>query len=187
MLELIKIFTLTFPLLIPGLALILVLKLKLFKFLDIPLDLGKSINGKRIFGDNKTFKGVAIMVSVAILVSNALYLLYKNGYAPYIGSIFSESPIFIGTIYSFSYIAGELINSFIKRQMNISSGKISYSKFRNFQAFFDLSDGIIVVVLVLIIFTSVSTDYLLAAGFIGIFLHYLTDVFMNRLGLKQEF
>lgn len=183
--ELSKILSLILPILMPGLALIAVLKLKLLTSLDIPLDLGITLNGKRIFGENKTLKGVFVMMFAATLVSSALYFSYWSGYALYISPVFSKSPILIGTIYSFSYILGELINSFVKRQLNISSGKITLSKFRNLQEFFDLSDGIIVAVISLLYFTTASVNQVLTAGFIGIFLHYGTDLFMKRLRLKH--
>lgn len=178
-----QIFSLTLPLLIPGLVLILVLKLRLFRNMDIPLDLGLSLNEKRIFGDNKTFKGMIIMILVAICVCYILNLGYRSGYT-FINSIFLLHPILLGSIYSFSYILGELINSYIKRQMNILSGKITSSRFRRLQLFFDLSDGIIVVVIALILFTPVPLGQIFIAGLVGIFLHYSTDVFMKRLSLK---
>ena len=185
MLEMSEIISLTLPILLSGLAIIIVLKLRLFTGLDIPIDLKITLNGKRVFGENKTLKGIVIMVSTAVLVSYALYLGYKGSYSSYISPVFSKSPILIGIIYSFSYIMGELINSFIKRQLNISAGKITHSKFRGLQEFFDLSDGIIVAVIALVILTSASISHLLAAGLIGIFLHYCTDVLMRRLSLKQ--
>src|SRR3989304_3479004 len=114
-----------------------------------------------------------------------LYLGYKAGYSSYISPVFSQSPIFIGVIYSLSYILGELVNSFIKRQMNISAGRITHTKFKSLQTFFDLTDGIIVVVFALLVFTSASVNQVLTAGIIGIFLHYCTDLFMKRLRLKH--
>ena len=183
--ELIRILSLTLPLLLPGIALIVTLKLKLFTILDIPLDLGLSVNNKRLFGENKTLKGAVVMLSIAVLSSYALYFGYKSGYSSYISPVFSNSPVYIGVIYSFSYILGELVNSFIKRQMNILAGRTTHTKFKSLQTFFDLSDGIIVVVFALLVFTSASVTQVLTAGIIGIFLHYCTDLFMKRLRLKH--
>lgn len=183
--QLLKILSLTFPILIPGLGLIIILKLRLLSFLNTPLDLGLSINKKRIFGDNKTFRGVFVMIAMAVFVSYILNIGYKSGYDAYVHPIFSQFPILIGIIYSLSYILGELINSFIKRRLNISAGKITPTKFRSLQMFFDLTDGIIVLIIALLIFTSISVKQVLVAGFIGIFMHYCTDVFMKRLRLKH--
>ena len=183
--ELFRILSLTLPLLLPGIVLIVVLILKLFSSLDIPLDFGLLINNKRLFGENKTLKGVLTMISIAVLVSYVLYWGYKAGYSSYISPVFFQSPIFIGVIYSLSYILGELVNSFIKRQMNISAGRITHTKFKSLQTFFDLTDGIIVVVFALLVFTSASVNQVLTAGIIGIFLHYCTDLFMKRLRLKH--
>lgn len=182
--QLISIFSLTLPILLPGLTLIVIIKLNLLSSLDTPLDFGLSYRGKRIFGDNKTLRGAVVMVFMAAFVSYALYLGYWNDYASYIDPIFSTSPILLGTIYSVSYILGELVNSFVKRQMNISSGKITSTKFRNLQIFFDLSDGIIAAAIALLIFTSASVNHVMVAGLIGIFLHYSTDLLMKKLCLK---
>lgn len=183
--ELSKVLSLTLPILLPGLTLIAILKLNLFASLSIPIDFGISLKSKRIFGDNKTLRGILIMIIVSILVSQILYLGYKNGYDSFINPVFSRSPIFVGLLYSFSYIFGELINSFIKRQMNISAGRITPTKFKSLQTFFDLSDGVIVVVFTLLVFTLASVYQVLTAGLIGIFLHYCTDLFMKRLRLKH--
>ena len=173
------------PILLPGLLLIISLKIKLFSFLDIPIDFGATLHGKRIFGQNKRLKAILLMVSFSILVSCLLYLGYWNGFSLYINQIFSENPIRIGILYSFSYTLGELINSFVKRRMNILPGNTVSSQFKNTQTFFDLSDGIILTILSLIIFTSVSVTEAVLAGAIGILLHYCTDMWMKKLRLKH--
>ena len=180
-----QIASLIVPLLLPGLALIIVLKFKLFKSLDIPIDFGITLNSKRIFGRNKRLKGIIVMTVVAIFVSYILGIVYWNGYSAYIDPIFSSNPLFIGFIYSLSYTLGELVNSFAKRQMNIAPGAIVSSKFANLQTFFDLSDGIIVAIVALITFTSASVPHVLIAGFVGILLHYCTDILMKKLSLKH--
>ena len=184
MYRVVQMFTLVFPLLTSGLSLILILKLKYFKRLDIPLDLGFTLKGERIFGNNKTFKGVFVMTSVSIFTSIILYIGYKNGFDLFINPIFSNTPVRIGIIYAFAYISGELINSFIKRQMNISAGQVTSSKYKYLQTFFDLSDGIIMTEVVLLINFPAFINEILIAGLVGICLHYLTDIFMKRLNLK---
>lgn len=179
-----QILTLVFPLLFSGLVLIFVLKLKLFKRLDMPLDLGFSLRENRILGDNKTFRGVAVMVIASIFTSVILYFGYKNGFELYINPIFSNSPVLIGIIYSFPYILGELINSFVKRQMNIPAGQAFSLEFNYLQTFFDLSDGIILTVIVLLVLFPTSVSEILIAGLIGILLHCLTDLLMRSLNLK---
>lgn len=183
--ELLKVLSLTLPILVPGLSLIVALKFHILSYLDFPLDLGLYIKKKRILGDNKTFRGVLVMIIVAVFVSYILHILYKGNYEAYISRIFSQSPVVVGLTYSFSYILGESVNSFVKRRMNISAGKITPTKFKSLQVFFDLSDGIITVMIALLIFTAASMHQVLIAGIVGIYMHYCTDVFMKKLRLKQ--
>jgi hypothetical protein len=181
--EFFRIITLTLPILIPGLVLIIVLKLKWICFLDTPIDLRRSLGGKRIFGDNKTIKGLAIMILMAIIVAYVLNLGLRNNLNLLIHPIFSKQPITIGILYSISYAIGELMNSFIKRRLNISSGQTNKS-LRNLQTFFDLSDGVIITALALWLIVSVNFLEIFLAALIGIFLHFFTDYFMKHLHLK---
>jgi dolichol kinase len=180
-----RIFTLTLPILIPGIILIVVLKLKWLCFLDFPLDLGESLGGKRIFGNNKTIRGFVVMMIMAIAVAYFLNLELMNNLSLFIHPIFNKSPVIIGIIYSISYTVGELINSFIKRRLNIFSGQLNKS-FIKLQTFFDLSDGIIFVALLLWLIFSISFFEILPAVLIGIFLHLVTDYLMKQLHLKYS-
>lgn len=186
MIEWLKIIGLTIPLLLSGLSLIIVLKKKWLMSMDAPLDQGSLLSGKRIFGDNKTYRGLLIHISVNIFACLILYLGYTNGLSKFIHPIFSNSPILVGLIYSLSYTLGELINSVIKRQMGIPPGVVTNSKSINIQRFFDLSDGIIVVVIILSLLNLVTAFQAITAGFMGIALHYFTDSLMRRLNLKQQ-
>lgn len=185
MIEWLRIISLTFPLLVSGLSLIIILKKKWLLKLDTPLDHGVFFRGKRIFGDNKTYRGILTHVFVCISVCFILYLGYVTGLSKFIHPIFNNPPILIGLIYSLLYTLGELINSFIKRQMGISSGGSSNSKYSYLQKFFDLSDGIITAAVVLYLLNFIAFYEAVIAGFIGISLHFLTDMFMARLKLKQ--
>lgn len=182
----IRTLSLTLPLLLSGLCLILTIKLKLFESLNKPIDNNISFNNKRLFGNNKTIRGVIVHILTAIVISVMLYLGYKNNLSLYIHPLFANSPIVIGLIYALFYTSGELINSFIKRQIGISSGGFSNSKYNYLQKFFDLSDGIITVAVVLYLFNFIAFYEAIVAGLIGISFHFLTDMFMERLKLKQK-
>lgn len=179
-----QIITLTLPVLISGLILILVLKSNYLGFFDKPLDHGILINKVRLFGDNKTYRGVFVFVAISIATSYFLYLFYTKGAEQAIHSIFNQSPMLIGLIYSLSYTFGELMNSAIKRQLDIPPGMTVKSKFRITQQFFDLSDGIIAVAIALVLFTSVTIFQAIIAVVMGIGLHLSTDLLMQKLRLK---
>lgn len=183
--EICKVITLTIPLLVPGIALIVVLKMRLLRVLDIPLDLGFSVRGKRIFGDNKTYKGIFVMLSVASITTNVLYMASNTCCPHFIDPIFMSTPLQIGLLYAFSYVLGELINSFIKRQLNIPEGVVLPSIRGIVQTFFDLSDGIMVTGFMLSIFTPVTTIRVFMACCVGLIFHYCTDLAMKKLRLKK--
>lgn len=182
-----QIISLTLPVLVSGLVLILILKKNYLKVLDIPLDHYLIINEVRLFGDNKTYRGLAVFTIVSISICVALQRFYLNGFYEFIHPIFKNNPILIGVIYSFAYTLGELVNSVIKRQAHISPGKTTRSSFRSLQRFLDLSDGIVMVAFVLTLFTLVTPGQAFIASILGIGIHLGTDNLMQNLKLKQDF
>ena len=185
--ELFIITSLTLPILISGIVLIIVIKKKFIQFLDVPLDYNLTINKVRLFGDSKTFRGLLVFVVVSIIISYFLRLLYQRGHQDFIHPIFNAPPILIGLIYSLSYTFGELINSTIKRRLHIKPGEFTKSKLNNLQHFFDLSDGIIVTAIILTVFTQVTIVQAIIALVLGIGIHFYTDKLMKSLGLKKNF
>ena len=185
--ELFIITSLTLPILISGIVLIIVIKTKFIQFLDVPLDYNLTINKVRLFGDSKTFRGLLVFVLVSIIVGYFLRFLYQRGYQDFIHPIFSASPLLIGLIYSLSYTSGELINSAIKRQLHIKPGELTRSKLNILQHFFDLSDGIIVTAVILAVFTQVTIFQAIMAFVLGTGIHFYTDKLMKSLKLKKNF
>lgn len=182
--SLIQILSIIAPLLFAGLGLVAALKMNVLKSLDKPLDHGLKIKGVRIFGDNKTYRGVLILTALSIICVTFLNAARSTG-NEYVHPLFSYPPLTIGILYAMAYTLGELINSFIKRQLHIRPGVIN-QKQRRIQVFFDLSDGIILVAISLILFTTVPTAQIILAACIGVGVHHLIDMLMLRLELKQE-
>lgn len=90
-----------------------------------PIDFGKTINGKRIFGDGKTMRGFLGGVLSGTLVGLTLF---------YVGPILNQSipesqglidlsynPM-VGVLISVGALTGDLIGSFIKRRLNLKRG-----------------------------------------------------------------
>jgi CDP-2,3-bis-(O-geranylgeranyl)-sn-glycerol synthase len=75
-----------------------------------PLDLGKRFLGKRIFGNNKTVKG-----TISALVAGTIVGLIEYPFFHYMLAI--AIVLSVGTIF------GDLLGSFIKRRLNVPSGK----------------------------------------------------------------
>jgi len=70
-----------------------------------PLDLGrKFIDGKRVLGDNKTFEGLIFSLAIGITVGLV------------------QGRVRDGVLLSIGANVGDLVGSFMKRRLNISSG-----------------------------------------------------------------
>jgi hypothetical protein len=103
-----------------------VIRLGWFETLSYPLDFRRTWKGRRIFGDSKTFRGLAAMVVFSIAGSYLLYFLV-NTYPAWAALNVLEfdrySPAFYGVLYGLGYVVAELPNSFYKRRRGIPEGK----------------------------------------------------------------
>ena len=90
---------------------------KINKF-NTPMDFGKKVNGQRIFGDGKTYKGffTGIIIGIIIgLVQNLINSSLLNNFMP----IFTYKAIFA---LPFGSMIGDLTASFLKRRLAIERG-----------------------------------------------------------------
>lgn len=88
------------------------------KFLAKPLDFGKSFQGKRILGDNKTFRGLVFGLLLGMLV----FFLQKHiGYYSLVD--YNVSGYELGFLLSFGALFGDSVKSFFKRRAGIMPGK----------------------------------------------------------------
>ena len=88
-----------------------------------PIDGGRTFCGKRIFGDSKTWRGVA----VAVIGSIATVILQKHVFIDVAQTLAvvdyaHVSAPMLGTAIGFSAMAGELPNSLVKRRLGIAPG-----------------------------------------------------------------
>lgn len=87
-----------------------------------PLDFGKSFHGKRIFGDNKTWRGLIAGVVVGALVSGLQYKIYAHSF----GYPNSQTFIFtvgVGALLGLGALLGDAVESCIKRQVGVKPGQ----------------------------------------------------------------
>jgi CDP-2,3-bis-(O-geranylgeranyl)-sn-glycerol synthase len=89
--------------------------------LAIPVDLGKKVNGKEMFGKNKTYRGLIVGTLSGILIAYIQKVLYVNGIIQ-VSFIDFSNWLAIGFLMGLGAMLGDLIESFAKRQFNIKSG-----------------------------------------------------------------
>ena len=86
-----------------------------------PLDGGRSVRGRRVFGDNKTWRGALVMSSGTVAASVALHR--SRWFRERLPAPLREAgPWRYGPLLALGVVGGELPNSFVKRQLGIAPG-----------------------------------------------------------------
>src|SRR3954453_2552228 len=99
-----------------------VLRWNLAPALNRPIDGGRTLRGRRLFGDNKTWRGALVMgggVFAATLAAHSSAWYRERLPAP----LREVSPRLLGALLAVGAVAGELPNSLMKRQLGIAPGK----------------------------------------------------------------
>ena len=102
---------------------IVVAKINLWSGLNKPMDFEKTLFGKRIFGSHKTIRGLVSGTLIGALVTSIQYLLERGEIIkiPFLES-YLEFLIY-GLLAGFGALLGDAFFSFLKRQLNIQSGR----------------------------------------------------------------
>jgi CDP-2,3-bis-(O-geranylgeranyl)-sn-glycerol synthase len=91
-----------------------------------PIDGGRTIEGKRIFGNNKTIRGYVVGIGAALGSGIVQYFLYNWNITEKIG-LFDysqiENTIVISFLLGSGALIGDSVKSFFKRQLQIAPGK----------------------------------------------------------------
>ena len=133
-----------------------------------PMDFGKNfIDGKRILGKNKTFRGFFAGLIIGSLVGVAESFLFGYG-------------IYFGFLVSLGALIGDLVGAFIKRRMNLAPGQLL--------PVIDQIDFIVgaVVLSLPVSLQFISWELLLAIFVITPPLHLLTNFAAYKLKLKAN-
>ena len=152
------------PVVIAGAANMLFTKTQLYRSHSSPIDGGKSFSdGKRIFGDNKTWAGFFGMIAATALAQVMWGLLTASS-----GAISSRNELYqsfdntllfnaaAGAMFGLAYVLCELPNSFIKRRLDIKPGKTSHGFKGALFFIIDQIDSLLGVVLLLALFTGLT-------------------------------
>jgi len=173
------------PAVIAGSAHMAVVRLDLWPWLARPLDGGRSWRGHRVFGDNKTWRGVISMIVFSILGCYALAALVAlaPGLAPYNLLDFDRygSP-FYGLLYGLGYSLFELPNSFLKRRRDIRPGQ----KGRLANVLLDQADSVFGCLLLLYPFSRMSFAFVIAGVVFFTALHMAMNYLLFLCKLRAE-
>jgi hypothetical protein len=124
-------FWLAGPVALTGILHMVAVKRNLWDRLAVPLDGGRTIGGRPIFGPNKTWRGVVFIVSCAAVLGALQGFLFGDWAARTGVSPIEFQPPFAleyglaNALLGLGYVLGELPNSFLKRRLAIAPGATS--------------------------------------------------------------
>lgn len=105
---------------------VIIAKAPLLSGWKTPVDLGYKFRNRPILGPHKTIRGLAIGTLFGFLV----FALQVQAYESYSwarevsnGLNYSELSLWLGVLLGFGALFGDLVKSFFKRQINVTSGK----------------------------------------------------------------
>jgi len=157
--------------------------------LMLPLDAGRMLGGRRVFGANKTIRGFVVMVpasAAAFLILAGLlgrHGLEHTGLWPLAAREYAA----LGALAGFGFMAGELPNSFIKRRLGIAEGHAPAAGVGLAIQFLadrlDSGLGMLVAMTAMVPIPPLTWIVVLAAGLL---IHWSFSVLMFRLGIKAR-
>ena len=171
------------PIIFAGISNMIFVKSKFLRSWYAPLDGGKTLaDGKRIFGDNKTWKGFIGMIVLTSLWTGILHIYpdkassLKPGWWLYC----------FGAVLGLAYVVFELPNSFIKRRINIPPGKNIKGIKGVFFTVIDQVDSLIGCVTAMSLFTEMSFGEFCFVVLVCSMVHYLINILMYFVKLKSQ-
>lgn len=181
------------PVILAGVLNMVWCKLPILKFFKKPIDGGICIGNKRLFGDNKTWKGLigyVLLNSICMLAwgmvcytvpalakYNFLYLRNQNTW---------QFNLFAGVLLGLGYSLFELPNSFLKRRIDIEPGKTLNGFWSTFFVIVDQADSLFGCVLVVSLFYPMSIMFYFAYVALGAATHIILNVLLYLCHLRKN-
>jgi hypothetical protein len=154
----------------------------------VPLDGGLTFRGRRLFGNNKTARGLVVMVPAVAITLPLVAFVFESALPPPSGLWPLTLPGYsaLGAWSALGFMLGELPNSFLKRQLDIAPGAAAGRRGLPWQLAADRLDSGIGLLLAASLVVHVPwATWALVLG-IGPIFHWCFSVLMFRLGLKPR-
>jgi len=154
---------------------------------SLPIDGGARYRGTRVFGEHKTLRGFVVMVPAAAVSFAALAAAIGDPGAAGLWRLTVAGYAGLGACAGLGFMAGELPNSFVKRQLGIRPGQCPRGRAAASAQFvadrIDSGLGMLLVVSALV--TTPAMTWLLVL-LVGPSIHWAFSVLMFHLGLKAR-
>ena len=166
------------------------LRTRLSRRLMMPLDGGLHFRGRRLFGANKTLRGFVVIVpaaAIAFAVTSAMMTWWSPDTLASLWPLSVRGFAALGALAGVGFMAGELPNSVVKRQLDIPPGRAPRRGFAAALCFIaDRTDSILGMLIALscaVPVPALTWFYLLI---IGPGIHLAFSALLYRLGVKAR-
>jgi hypothetical protein len=199
-----QVLWLALPVVIAASLHMVAVKRSLFPSLAVPIDGGRTLSGRRIFGDNKTWRGLAF-VTTASAFFGALQGFFGASFAETHGLLCIDAPAIaraltasstpsaivliytlIGAVLGFGYILGELPNSFAKRRLSIGPGERPIGALAPIFFIIDRCDSAIIAFALGALVFSYPLSIILAGTLSLSLVHLLLSAALHRARIKKS-
>jgi len=152
-----------------------------------PVDGGATFRGRRVFGAHKTVRGFIVMIPAAAITFAALAAAVGDPAGAGLWPLTTGGYAGLGACAGFGFMAGELPNSFLKRQLGIAPGaRPRHPLGATVQFLLDRIDsGIGMLLAVSAIVVTPAMTWLLVL-LVGPSIHWAFSLLMFHLGLKAR-
>jgi CDP-2,3-bis-(O-geranylgeranyl)-sn-glycerol synthase len=162
-----------------------VLRFDLLPGLKRPLDGGATLRGRRVLGDNKTWRG-ALTMFAGVLAATLLLSRMPAYWQRLPDEIREAGPIAFGILLALGVVLGELPNSFLKRQLDIAPGRRRASPAGVALAVFDQGDFVLGVWLLLAPIWTMTVPQALLAFAVVVLVHLVVNLVGYAIGARRE-
>ena len=182
------------PIVIAATLSTIVVKLRVFNAWRAPIDGGKNAwDGKRIFGDNKTWLGVAGLVIFGALCmvlwgyacAHSQFLSDNNWFYRTSANTFGFN-VAVGALLGLAYAVAELPNSFMKRRQGISAGKTVNGARGIPNMVIDHTDSILGCALVMLVLCPLSVGEFISLVLVGAMTHIFVNIVLVLVKVKKN-
>lgn len=183
-----------FPVILAGIFNMVWCKLSVGNFMKKPIDGGVYMwDGRRLFGDNKTWKGLVGMIFGGAFLTafwgllcgtNPFFTTHNYIYVTRENTIMYN--VLIGVFFGLAYALFELPNSFMKRRMDIKPGKTTSGLKKVLFIFMDQADSIFGCVLVVCFVYSMSVQFYFMYVLVGALTHIILNMLLYLVKLRKN-
>lgn len=154
----------------------------------IPIDRGRTWRQCRLLGDNKTWAGLLVLPPATGATFGLLRLAVETGSPGWFEGLWPLSVggyLLLGSWTGLGFMAGELPNSFVKRQLDVTPGAAPSRPFARICCFLiDRTDSLAGAFLAQALVVPVGWQYAVCILLVAPSLHWLFSALLFHLGVK---